>query len=126
MSRKGQVTRVLVGKIPVFSRKLLIVDPEALSKFRLEQPRRGKKRDFSSSGAAKAVRLKLGAAELLDNEGNSIAIASAAPKNMEFPVYALVRDGKIVRIVVVFDEDPCRERPALPGPKTPKRRRKRS
>lgn len=118
---------MLVGKIPVFSKKLILVDPEVLSRFESDRPRRGKKkRDFTCSGADAAVRRKLRAAELLDENGDPIAIAAAAPKNTTFPVYALVRDGKIVRIVVVFDEDPCRERPALPGPKVKRKRRRRS
>lgn len=111
-SKKGMVTRVLIGRVPVFSKKLIVVDPATLEDFRSDKKKRGKrKRDFSYSGACAAVELKLKASELKEGTDDPVAIVTSAPKNQDYPVYALVRDGKIVRLVVVFDEDPCGERP---------------
>lgn len=110
--KKGMVTRVLVGHVPVFTKKVIVADPATLADFRSDKKQRSKrKRDFSYSGACAAVELKLKAAELADMSGEPAAVAAAAPKNGDYPVYALVRDGKIVRLVIVFDEDPCGERP---------------
>lgn len=122
--KKGQVTRVLVGHIPVFTKKLVIADPSVFEDFVLDKRRPGKrKKDFSFSGACAGAELKqLPASELTGDDDAPIAIVTAAPKNQYFPVYALVKDGKVVRLVVVFDEDPCKERGASKD--TKKRRRR--
>jgi len=110
--KSGLVTRVLVGRVPVFSKKLIVVDPATLDDFQFDRKRCGKrKRDFSYSGSCAAVELRLKAAELKDGAGEPIAVVATAPRNQDYPVYALVRDGKILRIVVVFDEV-LSERPA--------------
>lgn len=120
--KKGRVTRVLVGRIPVFTRKVIVADPAVFANFVVDRRRRGKrKRDFTYSGSCVAAELKLGAAELLDDDGDPVAVATSANAK-DCPIYALVRDGKVVRLVVVFDEDPCRERPRLPGRKKRRRR----
>ena len=109
---KGRVTRVLVGHVPAFTRKLIVVDPAAIESFQTDKRRRGKrKRDFAYSGACAAVETKLRAAELMDGSDQSAAVVVKTPKNKNYPVYALIRDGRPVRLVIVFDEDPCGERP---------------
>lgn len=110
--RKVSVERVLIGYVPVFTRKLLISDPACVEGFVSDRPSRTKrKRDFSFSGACAATRTARRAAELSEgSSGQPVAIAAAAPGNKDYPVFALVRGKKIVRIVIVFDGDPCRER----------------
>src|SRR5690606_7726867 len=109
--RKGQVTRVLVGHLPVFTKKLVVADPSVLENFVLDKKRAGKrKKDFSFSGACVGAESKrLPASELIGDDGKPIAVVTAAPKNQSFPIYALVKNGKVVRLVVVFDDDPCNE-----------------
>lgn len=123
-SRATRVKRVFVGVIPVFTKKLILADPATLECFVSDKRRRGKrKRDFSYSGACVAAEQKRRAAVLVDGADEPVAVVTAAPKNQNYPVYALVKDGKIVRLVVVFDGDPCRERESRTGVK---RRRRRS
>ena len=117
--RKGRkrqrrpIDRVLVGWVPVFSRKLIIMDPACADSFVADRPSRTKrKRDFSFSGACAATRTRNRAAELM-TEGAPAAIAAAVAENRNYPVYALVRkgSGRILRLVIVLDADPCREAP---------------
>lgn len=122
MRRPQPVTRVLVGYVPVYTKKLILADPSAFDAFLTDTRKPGKRRrDFSYSGAcavAEGARLRAGQ---LEDKAGPVAIVTAAPKNRQYPVYALVRGGKVVRLVISFDDDPCRS-----IPKTKKRSRKRA
>jgi hypothetical protein len=105
------IRRILVGWVPVFTRKVIVMDPAFADCFVSDKPSRKKKqRDFTFSGACAATRTRHGAAELLA-EGATAAVVARAPKNRNYPVYALVRGRKVLRLVIVFDADPCREAP---------------
>jgi hypothetical protein len=124
---RNHVTRVFVGVVPAFTGKLMIVDPGCLENFVTESMEangfatRGKQ-GFGYSGTRNVAGSKRKAGQILDSAGENIAVATAAPEFADCPVYALVRDGKVVRLVIVFDGDPCREAPTQ---KAPRRRRRR-
>ena len=112
---QDQVTRVFVGVVPAFSGKLLLVDPSCLENFITESMEangysaRGR-HGFGYSGTCNVA--KRGAGQILDNAAENIAVATVTPGKDDYPVYALMRGDKVLRLVVVFDADPCGEAPA--------------